>query len=51
MDAETDFDNIRRDGFANCDYGSEGSWNAYIPLAKTCLVDYFPILSALPYMY
>ena len=39
MDAEVDFDNIRRDGFANSDYGSEGSWNDYIPLAKTCLVD------------
>ena len=33
------FNNNRRNGFANSDYGSEGSWNAYIPLAKTCLVD------------
>lgn len=39
MDAEVDFDNIRRDGFANSDYGSEDSWNDYISLAKTSLVD------------
>ena len=39
MDTETDFNNNRRDGFANSDYGSEDSWNVYIPLAKTCLVD------------
>ena len=39
MDTETDFNNNRRNGFANSDYGSEGSWNVYIPLAKTCLVD------------
>ena len=39
MDTETDFNNNRRNGFANSDYGSEGSWDAYIPLAKTCLVD------------
>ena len=51
MDTETDLNNNRRNGFANSDYGSEGSWNAYIPLAKTCLVDWFPILSTLPYMY
>ena len=51
MDTETDFNNNRRNGFANSDYGSEGSWNAYIPLAKTCLVDWFPILPTLPYMY
>lgn len=51
MDTETDFNNNRRNGFANSDYGSEGSWNDYIPLAKTCLVDWFTILSTLPYMY
>ena len=39
VDTETDFNNNRRNGVANTDYGSEGSWNAYIPLAKTCLVD------------
>ena len=39
MDTETDFNNNRRNCFANSDYGSEGGWNAYIPLAKTCLVD------------
>ena len=39
MDTKTDFNNNRRDGFANSDYGSEDSWNAHIPLAKTCLVD------------
>ena len=39
MDTETDFNNNRRNSFANSDYGSEGGWNAYIPLAKTCLVD------------
>ena len=51
MDTETDFNNNRRNGFANSDYGSEGSWNAYIPLAKTCLVDWFTILPTLAYMY
>ena len=51
MDAEVDFNNIRRDGCANSDYGSEGSWNGHISLAKTCLVDWFTILSTLPYMY
>ena len=30
---------FRRDGFANSDYGSEDSWNDYISLAKTSLVD------------
>ena len=39
VDTETDFNNNRRNGVANTHYGSEGSWNAYIPLAKTCLVD------------
>ncbi|MCI7107446.1 MAG: hypothetical protein MR945_06145 [Agathobacter sp.] len=39
MDTETDFNNNRRNCFANSDYGSEGGWNAYIPLAKNCLVD------------
>ena len=39
MDTETDFNNNRRNGVANTDSGSEGSWNAYIPLAKTSLVD------------
>ena len=39
MDTKTDFNHNRRDGFANSDYGSEGSWNDYIPLAKTSLVD------------
>lgn len=39
MDAEVDFNNIRRDGLANSDYGSEDSWNDYISLAKTSLVD------------
>ena len=39
VDTETDFNNNRRDGFANSDYGSEDSWNAHIPLAKTYLVD------------
>ena len=50
-DIETDFNNNRRNSFANSDYGSEGSWNAYLPLAKTCLVDWFTILPTLPYMY
>lgn len=36
---ETDINNNRRDGFANSDYGSEDSWNDYISLAKTSLVD------------
>lgn len=39
MDTETDINNNRRNCFANSDYGSEGGWNAYIPLAKICLVD------------
>lgn len=39
MDTKTDFNNNRRNGVANTDYGSEGSWNAYIPLAKISLVD------------
>ena len=46
MDTETDFNNNRRNCFANSDYGSEGGWNAYIPLAKTCLVDLCPHKSA-----
>ena len=39
MVAKVDFNNNRRDGFANSDYGSEDSWNDYISLAKTSLVD------------
>ena len=39
MDSETDFNNNRRNGFANSDYGNEDSWNDYISLAKTNLVD------------
>ena len=51
MDTKTDFNHNRTDGFANSDYGSEDSWNDYIPLAKTSLVDWFTILPTLPYMY
>ena len=51
MDTETDFNNNRRNGVANTHYGSEGSWNAYISLAKNGLVDWFTILPTLPYMY
>ena len=51
MDTKTDFNNNRRNGVANTDYGSEDSWNDYISLAKTNLVDWFTILSTLPYMY
>lgn len=39
MDAKTDFYNNRRDSFADSNYGSEDSWNDYISLAKTSLVD------------
>lgn len=34
MDTETDFNNNRRNGVAYSDYGSEGSWNDCISLAK-----------------
>lgn len=51
MDTKTDFNNNRRDGFAYPHYGSEDSWNDYISLAKISLVDWFPILSTLSYMY
>ncbi len=39
MDAGADFNNNRRDGFADSDYGSKDSWNDYISLTKTSLVD------------
>ena len=40
MDAKADFNNNRRDVFADSNYGSEDSWNDYISLAKTSLVDF-----------
>ena len=39
MVAKVDFGNNRRDVFADSNYGSEDSWNDYISLAKTSLVD------------
>ena len=51
MVAKVDFNNNRRDGFADSNYISQGDWNNYISLAKTRVVDWFPILSTLPYMY
>ena len=47
MDAEVDFNNIRRDGFADSDYGSEDSWNDYISLAEIGVVDWSAVLYTL----
>ena len=38
-DAKVDFNNNRRDGYADSDYGSEDSWNDHISLAKIGMVD------------